>query len=242
VRDTPTAALAVSPQLFHSDGCFEPVLETLRPESATRKPSAMASPRAPHTDSSPSDASANSFDVERARSAPNWNGVANPFDAPTGSAGAGFPPQAPGPEYAGAAFQSTQRALNQKALPGPVWLWPLIGVFAVGGLGFLVTRGSSPKPAAPPPTPPPVAAAAPAPAPAPTPAPEGAAADTANADKPANDDKAEPASDAPADKPADKAEATSDSDQAATEAAADAKHSGKKKKGKAHKTAKKHAP
>jgi hypothetical protein len=43
----------------------------------------------------------------------------------------------------GSAFQGTQTALTRKALPGPAWAWPVLGVLAAAGLAYVVTRGSA---------------------------------------------------------------------------------------------------
>jgi hypothetical protein len=37
-------------------------------------------------------------------------------------------------------FQGSQNALTRRALPGPAWAWPVLGVLAAAGLLYLVTR------------------------------------------------------------------------------------------------------
>lgn len=44
------------------------------------------------------------------------------------------------------AFQSTQSALTRKALPGPTWLWGVIGAAAAAVLAWVVTGTTSPAP------------------------------------------------------------------------------------------------
>ncbi|HVZ35964.1 MAG TPA: hypothetical protein VG963_26235, partial [Polyangiaceae bacterium] len=87
----------------------------------------------------------NPFDVGATPAASEQGKFAAPANGMTGASEMLSAESVPPASFG--AFQSAERALNRKALPGPSWAWGALAAVALVGLGYLVMPGSEPAPA-----------------------------------------------------------------------------------------------